>query len=1448
MTIVGSAYVDIRAITDHLEADIKKALATLPDTIDVHVNADTTAAEAQIDLLVAWGNIHTIDVNVAAETLGAEAHIEALVETIDHEEAHINIDADTVAAHAHVDEFIDAAAGHHIDVPVDVDEAVAITKMEALRAKLDAIAKLKPITIPVSVGNGKGPIGEIENALSATSKELDKANLKLTFFGQALKNAGEQASSSGKNVGRFLDGLSGGGALLELTKELIGFKINLGNEVPQIALAAEKFGAMATGASFAAGNILSLASSIVQLGGVAVALPGILTGFVIGMKLTTIAFGDMKKAVPDLAKEFQTLKDMISQDFWANARAGLQALVGPTSVLRTELASTSGVLGTFWGTMFEGMSKGTFATAMAGDFDNLKKSIEITTNGSTTFLHIIQTLGEFGSAYLPKLAQSFLNVSERFDAFLTKANADGTLKRWVDGGVQAFKDLGGVIVNTSNVIGGLMKAAVDAGGASLGILSLTMERFAAVVREPAVQTALVNIFSGANLAMKDAVTGLGNFLKGVGYLSPALKVVEQDVGIAIRNVLTFFGAILSNPTLFKGIQDLFGGIVLGLNHFATATGPIGDKLGIFFTVIGKLADSLGGVFANAVIQILPLVASLLSDIVPLIQPLGDITNAVVDALAPAIGILVKTAFPPLIALLTGSVLPAIKTLADAAGKSLPPMAAAMGDAISKLAPILGDLITHVTPIIEKIIEIGAKAIPVVLAVLPGLLDGFDKLFKAIEPILNPILDLINHFLDSKGAGDVIVGALALVIGTVVIFNSMIGIAVGLIKGLEIAQTIGGFILGLLPAFEGASVGAEMFAGALAMTGIGLIAIAIAALITGIILLIANWDAVSKAVTDFANDAGKNLGDFFNSTGSMIKDFNKNTNGMFTDFFNNTMGMFGDFFKNTGGMFVDFFNNTVGMIVGWGTRSVGMFVDFFNNTVGMVKDWGTRTVGMFVDFFTNTVGMFTDFFNKVVEGFKGFAHDPIGEVHKFVDSTKKAITDWAMSVLINIAKFFTDVSTNIRNWAVGAAVNIMKFFIDVITGFQNWRNDIINTVIKWAVDMAVQITKFGVDARNNLIRFFVNTVGMFVDFANNTTGMFNDFWTNLPGAIARFVLNTMGMLNDFNNNTKGMFNDFFNHTFGMFSDFFTKNLPDTVSQFNTQTNGMFNDFASNTIGMFVDFFTNTVGMWNDFVSNTIGMVTGWVSSLVSMFVGYYAQTTGETRAFLDGFIASVGGWVNQTIGMFADFGSNTVGMFVDMWNNTGQAVADGIARVVGWIAGIGGRIMDAIGDPGTILQRAGQAIMDGFLGSLTAGFKGVQDMVGGIGQWIADHKGPEEYDRALLVPHGGWIMGGLQKGIEGSMGGLQKTLSGVTDLISDTMNATVSVNLASGAQGNPNIFANPATRTAVDPFAAAAGMQQGRNSSGTVITPTVNVYPSAPLNEAQVGQMAASELYWNFVNR
>jgi hypothetical protein len=167
----------------------------------------------------------------------------------------------------------------------------------------------------------------------------------------------------------------------------------------------------------------------------------------------------------------------------------------------------------------------------------------------------------------------------------------------------------------------------------------------------------------------------------------------------------------------------------------------------------------------------------------------------------------------------------------------------------------------------------------------------------------------------------------------------------------------------------------------------------------------------------------------------------------------------------------------------------------------------------------------------------------------------------------------------------------------------------------------------------------------------------------------------------------------------------------------------------------------------------------------------------------------------------------VGFISEAWANIVSGVSTGIDNVIGFFTGLPGRILGALGNLGNLLLDAGGQILGGFLKGLTQGFENVKNFVGGIGTWIADHKGPKRYDLGLLVPAGGWIMDGLGTGIENSMPALGSQLSDVSWMIQNGIDPEL--------QGSGQY--------AFSSTAGSAGPPNGPSGSGTPLTlaPTIS---------------------------
>lgn len=127
------------------------------------------------------------------------------------------------------------------------------------------------------------------------------------------------------------------------------------------------------------------------------------------------------------------------------------------------------------------------------------------------------------------------------------------------------------------------------------------------------------------------------------------------------------------------------------------------------------------------------------------------------------------------------------------------------------------------------------------------------------------------------------------------------------------------------------------------------------------------------------------------------------------------------------------------------------------------------------------------------------------------------------------------------------------------------------------------------------------------------------------------------------------------------------------------------------------------------------------------------------------------------------------------------------ELLAWFSTLPETISGFFSGLGDMLVEAGKDIISGFLRGLKEKFEEVKSWVGGVGSWIASHKGPKQYDLGLLVQNGEWIMAGLQEGLQRGLPPVEDTLSDITDSIQTGINASANVSVAQAPSGDAAIL-------------------------------------------------------------
>ncbi len=194
-----------------------------------------------------------------------------------------------------------------------------------------------------------------------------------------------------------------------------------------------------------------------------------------------------------------------------------------------------------------------------------------------------------------------------------------------------------------------------------------------------------------------------------------------------------------------------------------------------------------------------------------------------------------------------------------------------------------------------------------------------------------------------------------------------------------------------------------------------------------------------------------------------------------------------------------------------------------------------------------------------------------------------------------------------------------------------------------------------------------------------------------------------------------------------------------------------------------------------LKNILSVVTTVINQIKLVFDTVMKVIQNLIKIVLSAIKGDWSGVLDGIKGIVGAFGKFITGTFDNVMGLAKDLIKNGIDTIKG--------IFDSLSKIN--LLDIGKAIIDGFVKGLKAAWEAGKKFIGGIGDWIKEHKGPIRVDRKLLIPAGNAIMGGLNKGLNNSFKTVQNSVLGMNDFLANAINAGGSVNIGANIRNANN---------------------------------------------------------------
>lgn len=870
-----------------------------------------------------------------------------------------------------------AALKGQLRTAVDVEARVDQASLVQTKARLAGIAKdfKTHVTVDAQTRKASAALGVLTRPRTA--------EVRVVLQGLDAAKAG-LASLAGGNVASV-----GFGHAKEVASNFDRIAVSAG-------AAATKIAAMSAAMSAMAGNAAMVAVSMAQISGAGLALPGIMSGFLVGLASSADGLQNILLAIGELQGGynggFGWLEDALStarylhnEDFWSAGKVGLKDLLeNGIKPFLDEYVKLGKITGVFWSEFFRGMSNGIVAVGgMAQLFKPLHDSFAIASEGAAPFMEAMVRLGAVGGEYLPRMAAAFTEVSNAFLSWVTQAQETGRINEIIDRGITNAKLFGGILVDVAGVINGVAKAAEAAGGGGLQGLAAAFDAINKAVNGPLMQGALTTVFEGAFAGMKNLTPGLSSLTGAFEQLAPTISRSMEKAGAVVSILLDGIAQALRNPAIADGVHKMFDGLVKAAIELAPAFSAAAPAVGALLGAIGEILPIMAPLVTQIVQGLAPAFADFKSSLAPVVEVLAKGLSEALKIILPVVADVVKAlaefmrnnpqlaatilavvgALAPL-APIIGTVVSIVGTIASVIGAILPVIGAVAGVLAGLSAPVLA-VVAGIGLLVAAFVTALASSEPF----RNSLAQIFQGLVTMVQPIIAAVIPVLVQI------GQAFIGMVTTVIGALVpMVTTIVEIAAQIVSFL--APIVAFLIQTFSPAFE--------FIGKTVSDIFGFIGKVIADavnIITGILnvflsALRGDWEGAWNGLLNVL----KGILDFIVSTITgafdVVMHIFENLAKMLVDIWTNLWNGIGDFVVGAWNGITKAIGDGVGSAVEFVKSMPGKIKDGLGNLGGLLLDSGKALIGGFIDGIKSMIGGAKDAVGGVLKAIGDFfPHSP-----------------------------------------------------------------------------------------------------------------------------------------------------------------------------------------------------------------------------------------------------------------------------------------------------------------------------------------------------------------------------------------------------------------------------------------------------------------------------------------